>query len=126
IRKLSCTYIATSDEVQAMKACKSFIHPFDYIFMDVNMLLMDGFAATCEIRTHECDHRYPPSQIVAHTGLRSATSPQTAFACEVDLFLTTKPVPTKSLKDILKRHQGVIKANKQLERKPAKEQSPSA
>ena len=65
------------------------------------MPVMDGLAATREIRKHERSLGQKACTIIALTGLGSADSQQEAFSSGVDLFLT-KPVRLKYLREILK------------------------
>ncbi|OCL08077.1 hypothetical protein AOQ84DRAFT_340907 [Glonium stellatum] len=103
VSKLDCTHVAASDGLQAVQAYKASTRSFDYVFMDVNMPVMDGFAATRAIRLFEQENQLPPSRIIALTGLGSAASQQEALSCGMDLFLT-KPVPMKRLRSLIQGH----------------------
>lgn len=84
--------------------------PFDVIFMDLQMPLMDGLTATREIRAFERtqlkDRNMRPAMIIALTAATSMASRQEAFSSGVDLFLG-KPVPMKLLKGVLAEFQKV-------------------
>jgi CheY-like chemotaxis protein len=64
------------------------------------MPVMDGMAATQEIRKLEHNRRQRPSFIIALTGLGSAAARQEALSSGMDMFLT-KPVRLKDLQEIL-------------------------
>ncbi len=64
------------------------------------MPVVDGFAASREIRAFEEANHLPATTIVALTGLGSAKAQHEAFANGVNLFLT-KPVPMKKLKSLI-------------------------
>ncbi|GAB7359094.1 hypothetical protein MBLNU230_g5165t1 [Neophaeotheca triangularis] len=70
------------------------------VLMDINMPVLDGFAATRAIRALERKTGVQPATIIALTGLGGAEDRREAFASGVDLFLT-KPVKLKELHRIL-------------------------
>lgn len=104
VKKLGCTYIQASNGLEAVSAYKASKKPFDIVFMDLSMPVMDGCSATREIRAYELSMKQSPTRIVALTGLGSADSKQEAFASGVNLFLT-KPVPMKDVSALLKNYQ---------------------
>jgi CheY-like chemotaxis protein len=71
------------------------------------MPVMNGFAATSEIRSFERSMHMPPTKVIALTGLGSAGSQQEAFASGADLFLT-KPVSMKALRGLLAGDDGGV------------------
>ncbi|KAI0395622.1 hypothetical protein F5Y17DRAFT_423009 [Xylariaceae sp. FL0594] len=76
-------------------------HPFDLIFMDLSMPVMDGFEATREIRRIEKQAGVPHKcKIVALTGLSSESSRIDALSAGSDLFIT-KPVKLGTVKKLL-------------------------
>jgi CheY-like chemotaxis protein len=100
VLKLGYTCVTTMNGLEAFNAYKATTKPFTCVFMDINMPVMDGFASTRHIREYERANQLPRCQIVALTGLGSATSQQEALDCGVDMFLT-KPVQMKTLRGIL-------------------------
>ena len=64
------------------------------------MPVMNGFVATREIRAHEQAVNLVPTQVVALTGLGSATSQKEALASGVNIYLI-KPVSLKEIKRLL-------------------------
>lgn len=64
------------------------------------MPVLDGCAATRQIRLFEFKQGFKPVTIIALTGLASAKAQQEAFSAGVDMFLT-KPVKLNDLKRIL-------------------------
>lgn len=65
------------------------------------MPVMDGLAATREIRRHERELGLRPTTIVALTGASSADAREKAISSGVNRFLT-KPVPLKVVREIIK------------------------
>ncbi|RFU29202.1 hypothetical protein B7463_g7145, partial [Scytalidium lignicola] len=74
--------------------------PFDFIIMDISMPVMDGFAATREIRLYEYKHGLNPVTVVALTGLASAQAQQEALSSGIDTYLM-KPARLGDLKKLL-------------------------
>lgn len=64
------------------------------------MPVMDGCAATRQIRLFEMLQGMKPVTVIALTGLASAKAQQEAFSSGVDTFLT-KPVRMNELKRVL-------------------------
>jgi PleD family two-component response regulator len=71
------------------------------------MPVMNGFAATSEIRAFERTNHMQPTKVIALTGLGSAGSQQEAFSSGADLFLT-KPVSMKALRGLLAGDDGGV------------------
>ncbi|RYP66490.1 hypothetical protein DL771_007750 [Monosporascus sp. 5C6A] len=84
----------------ALQAFEVAQRPYDVVFMDISMPVMDGMAATREIRKLEHVRRQRPSMIIALTGLSSASCRQEALSSGIDMFLT-KPVRLKDIQRIL-------------------------
>jgi CheY-like chemotaxis protein len=74
----------------------------DLVLMDVQMPVMDGFAATEKIRQWERETHQPHLPIVALTAGAFEEDRQRAIACGMDDFLT-KPIVIDSLKIALSR-----------------------
>lgn len=77
--------------------------PYDLVFMDMQMPVMDGYVATSLIREWEVANRRSPTPILALTA--------NAFAEEVEKSLTagctahmTKPIKKKTLLEAIERH----------------------
>ena len=71
-RKYSWVDSAENGEL-AVRAVKSAALPYDFIFMDISMPVMNGFEATRAIRDHEAETKSrKPTCIIALTGLASA------------------------------------------------------
>lgn len=106
--KLHCTYETAINGLEAVQAFGEAAQPFDYIFMDISMPIMNGFEATRKIRAEE---RGRPegtvrTVIVALTGLGSSSSQKEAFTSGIDLYLI-KPVPLKKLRELVLGKEGV-------------------
>jgi len=90
-----------SQQEQQGEARQNPSSPFDLIFMDISMPVMDGFEATREIRRFEKEAGIRRRcKIVALTGLSSESSRIEAFAAGSDLFIT-KPVKLGTVKKLL-------------------------
>nr|OQO21447.1 hypothetical protein B0A51_11866 [Rachicladosporium sp. CCFEE 5018] len=74
----------------------------DVVLMDLNMPVLDGFAATKQIRQFEKESGVPKAKIIALTGLGNKQAQDRSFECGTDLFLT-KPVRLKELGAILSK-----------------------
>ncbi|ETI22648.1 hypothetical protein G647_06724 [Cladophialophora carrionii CBS 160.54] len=89
------------DGQQAVEAVKAAKEPFDIIFMDISMPVMDGFEATRAIREFEdgCGTK-PGAMIIALTGLASARDQSEVFNSGCDIYMT-KPVSFKEVGKLL-------------------------
>ncbi|OAP60405.1 hypothetical protein AYL99_05407 [Fonsecaea erecta] len=89
------------DGQQAVDAVKAAEDPFDIIFMDISMPVLDGFEATRTIRQYEelrgCK---PGAMIIALTGLASARDQSEVFSSGCDIYMT-KPVSFKEVGKLL-------------------------
>jgi CheY-like chemotaxis protein len=86
--------------VEAYKKALEKKQPFDTVFMDISMPVMDGFEAIREIRQLENEMKASPCRIAALTGLSSELSRKEALSSGSDLFLT-KPVKMDTVKKLL-------------------------
>ena len=95
MRKRNYTNVSSAEDgQQALSAVQNAAqnYPFDIIFMDISMPLMNGFEATRAIRTHEQKiHERQVALIIALTGLASEKDQADAFSAGCDLYMT-KPV----------------------------------
>lgn len=78
---------------------------YDVVIMDMQMPVMDGFAATRAIRQWEEDHQLAPVPIIALTALalKEEAAKSLKAGCTVHM---TKPIRKKTLLDILKQPMG--------------------
>ncbi|EOD52845.1 putative sensor histidine kinase response regulator protein [Neofusicoccum parvum UCRNP2] len=112
LTKLRCTYQTASNGLEAVEAWRAAAaavatrQPFEYVFMDMSMPVMDGFEATREIRADERCARVRRCHIVALTGLGASCSQREAFASGADTYLM-KPVPLAKLKELVLGKRGV-------------------
>lgn len=126
VNRLSCRYESAIHGLEAVKAYQQknaagqhatespstsdTARPvFDVVFMDLQMPVMDGLAATREIRAYERNHgkeHAGAATIIALTAATSAASRQEAYSSGVDLFLS-KPVPMKVLRSVLEEYRKV-------------------
>ncbi|KAL9640457.1 MAG: hypothetical protein Q9164_000276 [Protoblastenia rupestris] len=95
---VECAY----DGSEAVTAVQIADQPYDVIFMDISMPVMDGFEATREIRKREAKtNAERRSFIVAVTGLGAERDRIEAAQSGFDEYLT-KPLPFKKVGQILK------------------------
>ena len=93
--------VQAEDGQQALDAVRASPQPFDVIFMDISMPVMDGFEATRAIRQFEDGKGVKPgAMIIALTGLASARDQSEVFNCGCDIYMT-KPVSFKEVGKLL-------------------------
>ncbi|KAF2816038.1 uncharacterized protein BDZ99DRAFT_127452 [Mytilinidion resinicola] len=110
--------VSAEDGEQAVTAYRTAIsrsppEPPDIIFMDISMPILDGFAATRQIREIEREvaassgpmETPPPSLVIALTGLASGRDQSEAFLSGFDLYMT-KPVSFREVGRLLDNWQG--------------------
>jgi two-component system sensor histidine kinase/response regulator len=78
---------------------------FDLVLMDMQMPVMDGYAATREVRRIERDEGWPHTPVVALTAYALAEETSHAIAAGCDDYLT-KPIKKATLLDALARYEG--------------------
>jgi CheY-like chemotaxis protein len=92
---------SAEDGQQAVDAVKCAVQPFDIIFMDISMPVLDGFEATRAIRDFEDGHGTKPgAMVIALTGLASAKDQAEVFSSGCDIYMT-KPVSFKEVGKLL-------------------------
>ena len=74
--------------------------PFDFVLMDCQMPVMDGFQALAAIRTFETAHQIPRATIIAVTAADDAGSQMQCAAAGFDGFLA-KPFTASQLESVL-------------------------
>lgn len=74
--------------------------PFDLVFMDMQMPVMDGFVATRAIRKWEQEHGHPPAPIIAVTAYAMVEDQRQCLDVGCNLHLS-KPVQKKHLLKVL-------------------------
>lgn len=77
---------------------------YDVILMDVQMPVMDGYAATRAIRSWERDHDLPPTPIIALTALALKEEGVRIFEAGCNTHLT-KPVKKSTLLEVLRAYK---------------------
>lgn len=93
--------VCVVDGQKAVDMVMSASHPFQIIFMDISMPVMNGFEATRAIRDIEATRPgVPGSLIIALTGLASGRDQAEGFESGCDLYLT-KPVSFKAVGKLL-------------------------
>jgi CheY-like chemotaxis protein len=92
-----------SEAVEAYKTAGA--RGFDMVLMDMQMPVMDGYAATREIRQIEQAMHWPHTPIVALTAYALAEETTAALNAGCDDYLT-KPIKKATLLDAVARHSG--------------------
>ena len=92
---------AAEDGLEALNLVTSTAIPYDIIFMDISMPVMNGFEATRAIRGFEANmRRGGSSMIIALTGLASGRDQSEGFAAGCDIYMT-KPVSFREMGKLL-------------------------
>jgi CheY-like chemotaxis protein/anti-sigma regulatory factor (Ser/Thr protein kinase) len=105
VKRIGHTYNQAMDGKQALEACETSTKPFDLIFMDLSMPVMDGCTATREIRQYEFTTGKERTPIVALTALGAEQAKREALESGVDVFMS-KPVKMSEVKALLERMLG--------------------
>lgn len=71
-------------------------HPYDFVFMDMQMPIMDGYTATAKLREWEQEQERPPTPVVALTAYSVKESLQKCLDVGCDDYLT-KPIKRATL-----------------------------
>ncbi|KAG7111945.1 Autoinducer 2 sensor kinase/phosphatase LuxQ like protein [Verticillium longisporum] len=103
VRKMNHTFATASNGLEAVELYEKSLgegRPFDLVFMDISMPVMNGFEATREIRRLEGRAGAARCKIVVLTGLSSASDRKEAVASGSDMFLT-KPVKLGKVRELL-------------------------
>lgn len=100
LKKMNIEAMHAENGKEAFELVKSSTKPFDIIFMDCEMPVMDGYEATQRIREFESQEKLPPSIIIALTAhafkefkLKTATAGMNYFM--------TKPINGEHLRQLL-------------------------
>jgi CheY-like chemotaxis protein len=96
LQKLGCTIDVAANGSEAVKMWRQF--PYDLIFMDCHMPVMDGYEATTEIRNSEAVGQHVP--IVALTANALEGEAQVCAKVGMDGFVA-KPVKISDLEKIV-------------------------
>jgi CheY-like chemotaxis protein len=99
LERMGCTVRVADNGVEAVKAFRD--GRFDIVLMDLQMPLMDGVAATREIRRLEGEGQ--PTPIVALTANAMTGQLERCLAAGMNGFLS-KPLEISRLQEILERH----------------------
>jgi len=88
------------DGEQALKMLES--KPFDLVLMDCHMPVLDGFAATRELRLREATKHRPRTPVVAMTANAMEGDRERCLAAGMDDYLA-KPITSRAIDEILAR-----------------------
>ena len=100
LERLGCTVVTVANGQEAVDA--SAHKTFDVLFMDCQMPVMDGYAATRAIRERESRLGVAPVPIVAMTANALQSDQAKCLAAGMNAYLT-KPVLTDDLAAALQR-----------------------
>jgi len=89
--------------------------PFDIIFMDCQMPVMDGYDAAAAIRRLERENGWPRRPVIALTAHAAAADRDRCFAAGMDEYLS-KPVPPERLRAVV--HKWVNRARESRQSDP--------
>ena len=95
---------AVANGIEAINAIGS--HPYQLVFMDLQMPEMDGFEATRHIRKNLPAHRQPC--IIALTANALQSDREQCLAAGMNDFIT-KPIKLAEMTDVIRRHFGATK-----------------
>ncbi len=99
LEKLGCTIDVAADGKEAIRMWEE--SPYDLIFMDCHMPLMDGYTATTQIRQRERTGQHMP--IIALTANAMKGEKETCLEIGMDDFIS-KPVKIGDLESALERY----------------------
>jgi two-component system sensor histidine kinase/response regulator len=99
LEELSCRVVIAEDGRAAVEHGRK--GRFDVILMDCQMPVMDGYAATAEIRNDERGRGTPPTTIIALTANALTRDRERCLAAGMDSFLS-KPFTQAQLEQILR------------------------
>jgi CheY-like chemotaxis protein len=99
-------FSSVADGEEAVEQCKEI--SFDIIFMDIQMLRMDGYSAAKLIRQQTKDANKP--WIIALTAGAQKEDSERAFAAGMNAF-TTKPIQLEGLKAVLANAENSIRSS---------------
>jgi CheY-like chemotaxis protein/HPt (histidine-containing phosphotransfer) domain-containing protein len=77
--------------------------PFNLVFMDMEMPVLDGYAATAEIRRWETENRLPRTPVAALTALSDVAAAKRILAAGCALHLT-KPILRQTLLQVVRQY----------------------
>ncbi|KAK4505539.1 hypothetical protein PRZ48_003502 [Zasmidium cellare] len=103
-KKLHLKYQCAINGQEALDVYRSTPGKYFLVLMDMSMPVLDGFAATSQIREHEKKRKLDRTAIVALTGATTEESRKRAFDCGVDEYYA-KPVRMTELKKLVNRIQ---------------------
>ncbi|MGH7806019.1 MAG: response regulator [Candidatus Binatia bacterium] len=99
LRKIGATVDVAADGREGVRMVEAF--PYDLVFMDCQMPVMDGYTATAEIRRREPPGQHVP--IVAMTAHAMAGDREKCLAAGMDDY-ASKPVTRPTIRQMLQRH----------------------
>ncbi|KAF7538527.1 hypothetical protein G7054_g2934 [Neopestalotiopsis clavispora] len=101
VKKINLPYAEASNGLEAFTKYKDAEEPFDYVLMDLQMPIMDGFEATRKIRELESERGITkPVTIIAITGVGNDRAREDALEAGMSRYLT-KPVKFRELQHLL-------------------------
>ena len=86
LRQLGCSYKVVANGLDALNEVKR--SPYDMIFMDIEMPVMDGLESTKLIRQYESLHSRKPSIIIGLSGNARQEQSDRAIQKGMDCYLT--------------------------------------
>lgn len=110
LARLNCQTVCADHGEQALEIYNDRKEPFDLIFMDCQMPIMDGFEATQNIRQHEKNNgSYVP--IIAVTANAMTGDKDKCLTAGMDDYLV-KPVKPVQLEEAIKKNIAIVESAK--------------
>lgn len=102
VKKLGYLHTFAGDGQAAIDAFRAReAGPFDLVFMDLSMPVLNGFEATKGIRALEEQMGWPRATIIVLSAFGTDESKERALKCGCDLFLV-KPASPKKIRETIK------------------------
>lgn len=88
---------------EGIEAFKNALLPFNLVFMDMEMPVQDGYAATAEIRRWEAENKLPRTPVAAFTALSDIIASRRILGAGCALHLT-KPISRQTLLQVVRQY----------------------